>query len=217
MQRNDGHPDAAKAGLLRSPLPTPRWGGQGGPAFTVRAVTSIKAASSTVLRTLLDTSMYPDWNRFVPRVTFSDVSDAGADATHSKTQLARGVTFIEHVDMSGNGKPSGLVKMKLLMTALEKLESNSMEKTDYKVVWLGKGYPDWALRSERVHAILSNTDGTTTYDVFETFSGPLALLVRLFVGPTLVRRFKQWNEELAQYAEKESQDRHVSASSDLGT
>ncbi|KAL8645681.1 MAG: hypothetical protein Q9210_006570 [Variospora velana] len=186
MQQNDGYAGATKAELLRSPLPTPHWGQQRGSAFTVRAVTSINATSSTVLRALLDTSKYPAWNRF------------------QKTQLAEGLTFTEHIDMFGNGKPSGLVKMKLLMTALEKLESNSVEKTDYKVVWLGKGYPDWALRSERVHAIISNSDGTTTYHVFETFSGPLALLVRLFVGPTLVKRFKQWNEELGNHAERGS-------------
>ncbi|KAI4288388.1 MAG: hypothetical protein L6R35_002350 [Caloplaca aegaea] len=194
----------AKAELLRSPLPTPTWGQQRGSAFTVRAVTSINATSSTVLGALLDTSKYPTWNRFVPRVTFSDVSDTDAQGSQQKTQLAEGLTFTEHVDMFGNGKPSGLVKMKLLMTALEKSESNSVEKTDYKVVWLGKGYPDWALRSERVHSIISNSDGTTTYNVFETFSGPLALLLRLFLGPTLVKRFKQWNEELGNHAERGS-------------
>ncbi|KAL9015630.1 MAG: hypothetical protein Q9185_006987 [Variospora sp. 1 TL-2023] len=204
MQQNDGYAGAAKAELLRSPLPTPNWGQQRGSAFTVRAVTSINATSSTVLGALLDTSEYPTWNRFVPRVTFSDVSDTDAHGSQQKTQLSEGLTFTEHVDMFGNGKPSGLVKMKLLMTALEKSESNSVEKTDYKVVWLGKGCPDWALRSERVHSIISNSDGTTTYHVFETFSGPLALLLRLLVGPTLVKRFKQWNEELGNHAERGS-------------
>lgn len=200
MHQNDGKSDNAKAELLRSPIPTPHWGQQSGAAFTVRAITIIKADSSTVLKTLVDTSKYPAWNRFVPRVNFPNTS---AGTPQSDGHLQEGVLFTEHVDMYGNGKPSGLVKMKLLMTVLEETENSGGK--DYKVVWLGKGYPDWALRSERVHQISRNSDGTTTYNVFETFSGPLALLVRLFVGGSLVKRFKQWNEELGQYAEKISQ------------
>ncbi len=199
MHSSDNKSNQVKAELLRSPLPTPHWGQQGGAAFTVRAITTTKVTPSTVLRTLVDTKKYPVWNRFVPRVTFPDPS------ANPKGHLQEGVLFTEHVDMYGNGKPSGLVKMKLLMTVLEETENGSGGK-DYKVVWLGKAYPDWALRSERVHHISCNSDGTTTYDVFETFSGPLAFLVRVFVGGALVKRFKQWNEELGRYAESVSQD-----------
>ena len=85
------------------------------------------------------------------------------------------------------------------MTALDELDEG------YRVVWLGKGYPSWLLRSERVHLISLNDGGEevgATYDVFETFSGPLAWAVKLFVGKTLVRRFRQWNEELKNYVER---------------
>ncbi|KAI4114348.1 MAG: hypothetical protein LQ338_008020 [Usnochroma carphineum] len=207
---NDSSSDSAEAHLLRSPTATPHWGAQGGPAFTVRAITTINAASSTVLDVLLETSNYHIWNRFVPRVTFSDTSTARVSPAESRLQ--EGMLFTEHVDMYGRGKPSGLVKMKLLMTTLEEVESKNGKK--YTVVWLGKAYPDWALRSERVHAISPNDDGSTTYDVWETFSGPLALLVRLFVGTTLVKRFKQWNQELKQYAEESP--RFTRAAADQG-
>ncbi|KAL8922124.1 MAG: hypothetical protein Q9172_003698 [Xanthocarpia lactea] len=181
----------AEADLLRSPLPTPHWGSQGGSAFTVRAVATINATPTAVLDSLLDTSHYPAWNNFVPKVDLPSPSD---------TRLAADVLFTEHVDMFGQGKPSGLVKMKLLMTTLKEKDEHNGSKS-YEVVWLGKAYPDWALRSERVHAISCDKEGVTTYDVWETFSGPLALLVRLFVGNTLVKRFKQWNEELRDYTE----------------
>ena len=79
-------------------------------------------------------------------------------------------------------------------------------------MWLGKRYPDWALRSERVHEIYRTSDGgdgegesggggETVYDVYETFSGPLAWFVRVFVGKALVRRFGQWNGELKGFVE----------------
>ena len=101
--------------------------------------------------------------------------------------------------MYGNGRSSGLIKMKLLMTTMDELEQNTGR--GYKVVWLGQGYPDWALRSERVHIIARDEDGTSAYEVWETFSGPLAFLVRLFVGKILVKRFRQWNQELKSHVQ----------------
>ena len=89
--------------------------------------------------------------------------------------------------------------MKLLMTTMEELEQNTSR--GYKVVWLGQGYPDWALRSERVHVISREEDDTSVYEVWETFSGPLAFLVRLFVGKTLVKRFRQWNQDLKMHVQ----------------
>lgn len=102
--------------------------------------------------------------------------------------------------------------MQLQMTTLDPLPANGEAdkgKSGFRVVWLGKGYPDWALRSERVHEIYcvrggqeGGEDGeATVYDVFETFSGPLAAAVRLFVGKKLVERFGQWNGELKGYVE----------------
>ena len=191
MSSNSSEFDGAIAGIF-PPFSTPTWGSQiGTGAFTVRAVAAIRDSPDAVLETLLDTATYPDWNRFVPRVTFPHASESISDGC-----LREGVVFTEHVDMFGNGRPSGLVRMRLLMTTLEETGEGEGEGRSYKVVWLGKGYPPWALRSERVHAITPKGDGTTIYDVWETFSGPLAILVKLFVGKTLVKRFRQWNTEL---------------------
>ncbi|KAL8692076.1 MAG: hypothetical protein Q9224_004034 [Gallowayella concinna] len=188
----------SQADLLRSPLPTPQWGSQSGSAFTVRAVVTINASPTDVLNTLLDTTQYPAWNNFVPKVDFPTLSPSTTSLP--KGRLGPDILFMEHVDMFGHGKPSGLVKIKLLMTTLKETDEHNGSKS-YEALWLGKGYPAWALRSERVHAISCDNDGVTTYDVWETFSGPLAQLVRFFVGTTLVKRFKQWNEELRDYTE----------------
>lgn len=185
--------DTVKASRIPS-LPTPHWGNQGSPAFTVRATTPINASPDLVLSTLLDTSSWPQWNNFVPRATL------GLNSSSSNpSQLQPGVLFTEHVDMRGRGRNT-VVKMKLLMTSLDRLDEREGRK-GFRVVWLGKGYPDWALRSERVHEIFQDDEGETVYDVYETFSGPLAWAVRVFVGGALVRRFAQWNGELKEYVE----------------
>ena len=184
--------DSATAFLLE-PLPTPRWGSQTGfGAFSVRAFARIHAAPDAILDCLLETSSYPVWNRFVPGVTFPRASTS--DPSSANRRLGVGCQFVEHVDMYGNGRSSGLINMKLLVTTMEELGYENGRS--YKVVWLGQGYPDWALRSERVHKISQVEDGISIYEVWETFSGPLAFLVRLFVGKTLVKRFRQWNQEL---------------------
>ncbi|KAL8932342.1 MAG: hypothetical protein Q9216_006875 [Gyalolechia sp. 2 TL-2023] len=201
MDSDAGSLHVAEANLLRSPIATPHWGAQSRSAFTVRAVVTINAAPSVILDTLLDTPNYHAWNKFVPRVTLLHTPKEHGDKPDNVPKLKEGVLFTEHVDMYGHGKPSGAVKMKLLMTTLEEVSEGNGGKS-YKVVWLGKGYPDWALRSERVHVIVCNDDGSCTYDVWETFSGPLALLVRVFVGNTLVKRFGQWNDELKRFSER---------------
>ena len=86
------------------------------------------------------------------------------------------------------------------MTVLDELHEPA--RRGFKVVWLGKGYPDWALRSERVHEIYEDEgEGGTIYNVYETFSGPLAWAVKFFVAGTLVKRFGQWNSELKAFVE----------------
>ncbi len=90
--------------------------------------------------------------------------------------------------------------MRLLMTTLQEISDD--RRKGWRVVWLGKMYPDWALRSERVHEIYEREgEEGTVYNVYETFSGPLAWTVRVFMGGTLVRRFGQWNRELKEFVE----------------
>lgn len=180
---------------LIAPMPTPHWGAQSGVAFTIRAKANIKAHPQSVLDALLDTSTWPQWNNFVLRASLSN----HPAASDEPQRLRPGILFTEHVDMAGRGR-STIVKMRLLMTSLD--EMKEPQCGGYRVVWLGKGYPDWALRSERVHEISqAHADGETVYDVYETFSGPLAWAVRVFVGKTLVKRFGQWNGDLKNFVE----------------
>lgn len=182
-------------GHITAPIATPYWGAQNGSAFTVRAISIVKAQPQPILDALLDVSKWPDWNRFVPRATLS------GDSKH-ETQLQPDILFTEHVDMAGRGR-STIVRMRLLMTTLDELDET--KRRGFKVVWLGKGYPSWALRSERVHKIYQ-TEGNeqSIYDVYETFSGPLAWAVKFFVGKSLLKRFGQWNEELKSFVEGSS-------------
>lgn len=177
------------------PIPTPHWGSQGGSAFTVTATAIISAQTDAVLDALLDTSTWPRWNNFVPRASLTQAS-ASSD---NSSRLHAGTSFTEHVDMAGRGR-STIVKMKLLMTTCDAMDEP--QRHGSRVVWLGKGYPSWLLRSERVHEIYqTEKGGETTYYVYETFSGPLAFAVKFFVGSTLVKRFQQWNGELKNFVE----------------
>ncbi|KAL6717710.1 hypothetical protein ACLMJK_005625 [Lecanora helva] len=181
--------------VLTTPIPTPHWGSQSGSAFTVRAKVTIKAAPQPILDALLDTSTWPRWNSFVPRAVLSP----HPSQPEGSQRLRPGILFTEHVDMAGRGQNT-IVKMKLLMTSLDEMQEP--ERTGHRAVWLGKGYPEWALRTERVHEIYrGDEEGETVYDVYETFSGPLTWFVKVLLGKTLVKRFGQWNEELKGFVE----------------
>ena len=85
---------------------------------------------------------------------------------------------------------------------MAELEGLQQDGKTYRVVWLGKRCPSWALRPERMHEIPRGEDGSVVYDVLDTFSGPLARLVRLSVGKALGKRLGQWNEEQRVFVER---------------
>ena len=177
------------------PRPTPHWGSQSGVAFTVHALTTISSHPQPALDALLETSTWPKWNNFVPRAFIENPS---SDSPNS-SRLQPGTMFTEDVDMAGHGR-STMVKTKLLMTSLDEMDEPG--KKGFKVVWLGRGFPDWALRTERVHELYEGVKaGETVYECYETFSGPLAWIIKFFLGGTLVKRFGQWNGELRGFVE----------------
>ena len=87
-------------------------------------------------------------------------------------QLCPGVLFTEHVDMRGRGSNT-IVNMRQIITTLEDMKEEEEVKKVLRVVWLGKQYPNCAVRPGRVHKIFEK-DGVTLYYVYETLSGPLA-------------------------------------------
>ena len=97
----------------------------------------------------------------MPRASLRSSSD-------NNDQLCPGVLFTELVDMRGRGS-NRIVKMRLIITTLEDMKEDEEVKESSRIVWLRKEYPDWALRSGRVHEIFEK-DGVTLYDVYETLS-----------------------------------------------
>jgi len=193
--------------LLQNPLPTPHWGFQPS-GFTVQAITkSIQASPQQVLDALVNTKQYPQWNNFVPKI---DIQKATIDSTLINTDtLDQGAVFIEHVDMFGHGKPSGLIKIKLRVSMLEHLDAtdeSTMRREGFRMVWLNTIAPTWVLRSERVHLIYTESDSEgTVYECYETFSGLFGWLTKVLVGAALVKRFAQWNEECRMWVERDNQ------------
>lgn len=134
MNMSSKDPEAS----LLQPLRTPHWGDQSSSygAFTVRARNTIHAPASEVVSTLLETANWPQWNHFVP----------SADTDAPSGRLCAGIFFTEHVDMSGKGVASRVQRM--YMKAEEEVtptEENKGNGTGYRIVWVGKQFPDWLL------------------------------------------------------------------------
>ncbi|KAK0514603.1 hypothetical protein JMJ35_003220 [Cladonia borealis] len=119
------HPTVTSA--LLPPLPTPHWGAQSSPAFTVRATTTIAASPSLILYSLVDTSTWPQWNNFVPRVTVHNDNN-----NKNNNKLQPNILFTEHVSMRGRGR-SSIVKMRLLMTTLEEISDDKDGRKGWRV------------------------------------------------------------------------------------
>ena len=123
------------------PIKTPHWGQQSSlfGAFAVHASNTIQAPADRIISALLETANWPHWNLFVPS------ADTDLPAGLSG-RLSPGTFFTEHVDMSGKGKASRLQKMWMMSEeAIAPTEENKSRGKGYRVVWVGKQFPDWAL------------------------------------------------------------------------
>lgn len=190
---------------LVSPLPTPSY--PTGGVFSVLAQTTIAASPVNVLLALLDTSSYPKWNTFIPRVTISaDPSSMTFRTEVSKripsrsaggaTLLAVGTEVIFDVHMKGPDNPSRASAEQV--TVVEELKDG---RRGYRVAWKMMGWGDRMLRAERVNEIVEAADGHTTYRTWETFAGPMAYVVKIATGKDLVARFQDWATDLTKYVE----------------
>lgn len=144
-----------------------------------------RLSSTAVWNALIDTSTWPRWNAFVPRVTIREQPSQQATSAGSHRddesgnnagrqlspilQLGTRMTF--HVDMSAgasssskNNKnsdsPRNLQETPLVVTVFEPPDSAS--KKPGRIVWAGDstgpgGFSEWLLRAERTHEIYEET------------------------------------------------------------
>lgn len=198
-------PRDCPASIAPQPIETPTHGPGG--VFTIRSSVHISAPPDAAFAVLRDFTTWPEWNRFVRKVTINnnpdDHPDAAAAATATATATATiekgtAMTFDVHMDPTDpTGSPG---RSDMLVTVLEPYESGGGQ--GWRIAWKPTSYPSWVLRTERVQEFVDDGHGETEYTCWETMYGPLAHVVRLAVGGKLERAFRCWGEDLKRRAEE---------------
>ncbi|KAL4755527.1 hypothetical protein BDW72DRAFT_164005 [Aspergillus terricola var. indicus] len=185
----------------------------------IQSSTLVDAPIQVVWNALTDTSTYPEWNRFVPRVTVHEQPDSDVDAI-----LSNGTRFTFHVNMypERDDKPQPQ-KQTLRDTFLKVIEIEPPESTEPGDGGLRKGRVVWAsdptadgyvmsslLTAERVHELEEVLDGNgkrmTMVTNWESQVGSLAYVVRWMFGSRLKGNFAVWESGLKEYTERNSEN-----------
>lgn len=184
--------------------------------FYIQSSTHIDAPIQDVWQALTDTSTWPRWNRFVPRVT---VREQPTSETIDYTVLRAGTRFNFHVNMYPESDPSPQPqKRDLRATNLQVIHcepppspsspSNNASKKA-KIVWASDAAADGLIMSslltaERVHELEEvEVDGKTMTAVhnWEAQVGLLAYLVKWLFGARLRSNFGIWESGLRGFVE----------------
>jgi hypothetical protein len=175
---------ATEASLRQPALSTPHHPSESA-LFSIYSTSTISAPASKVHAILLDSTTYPKWNSFCPRLTMPP----------DQPKLAVGVRLTEHYYMRGHGKwPPGPQGMEVV-----NVDDHVSEGTGYRIVFRNTSWPTWLLWSERVQEVRDSGKGCV-YVTWDTFGGPLAHVVKLG-SSLLVARFWDWADDLKNFAE----------------
>lgn len=175
----------------------------------------ISAPAQQVFRVILDTSTYPSWCTFVPRVA---INSQPREEDPSSQTLHLGTTFTFYAVMDPS-KPHKEAATNLVVTDIstpenqsayiskETLENDASFTANlnsvYRVSWAGDGrlFP-MVLKSERFHEIIITKDNECEVRTWEVMGGVLARAVRWLYQDTLDDRFNDWNANLKNFCEK---------------
>lgn len=214
-------PRQTPSAITLQPIPTPTHGAGG--SFSVISALHIAAPPDIAFTTVLEHSSWPEWNRFVRRVTVSSSAPpaaaassepppSSADASALETVIAKDdgqryikkgtlMTFQVHLDPDNE---KSYTKQDMEVTLLEPFDAvdKQKHKKGWRVAWKGTSIPAILLRTERVQEFVDDGNGGTEYTCWETMYGPLAPVVRLTTGKSLERGFEAWGVDLKARAEK---------------
>ena len=132
-------PDYTPRASIVRPLPSHCSGAQSSKsfgAFTVRAISGIRAPADMVVHAIVETGTWPLWNGFHPSADVKDSTIFVED-----TALIPGSFFTAHVDMSGKGKAKRAQKMRMISKeTIKPTEENANKGKGVRIVWIGKQY-----------------------------------------------------------------------------
>ncbi|KAB8269176.1 hypothetical protein BDV30DRAFT_217229 [Aspergillus minisclerotigenes] len=183
----------------------------------IESATSIAAPCQDVWDVLIDTSTWPSWNTFVPRVTIREQPGSDSQSTSDnlppKLQLGTKMTFHVHMDPSSDSEQD----VGLVVTEFEPPRANPPKPG--RIVWASdltaKGsMPAFLLTAERVHEVeefdVQGEDGQTKRVTgvrnWEAQVGYLVYVVRWMFGAQLKKNFETWVQDLKQYVEGKKVD-----------
>jgi hypothetical protein len=179
---------------------------------------SIKICSPAALvwETLRDTSHYPDWNTWVPRITITSQPNQPSTSSPSHI-LQEGTRFTLHVVMDAS-KPSKITDTPQRLTDVSTPEKQSdyvpaallqdptftsdLSKV-YRIAWATEGgFVARGLKTERFHEIIVLGEEECEVRTWECLGGLLARTVKWFYGETLMDKFGVWVKDLKNECEK---------------
>ncbi|PYH89851.1 hypothetical protein BO71DRAFT_402715 [Aspergillus ellipticus CBS 707.79] len=180
----------------------------------IEKVIRIDAPIQDVWDVLIDTSTWPSWNKFIPRVTIRQQPESDVPtASETSPILEPGTRMTFHVNMNAT-TPQSQPSTDALLTVAERDPPNSNKKLG-RVVWVNDApaqgrVMSWLLTAERVHELseveVHDEEGQvklmTEVRTWEAQVGVLAYVVRWMLGARLAEFFDLWLRGLKEYVEK---------------
>ncbi|KAH7105305.1 hypothetical protein BKA62DRAFT_613522 [Auriculariales sp. MPI-PUGE-AT-0066] len=155
--------------------------------FTAQGTSHINAPIDTVWDVLFDLEKYPEWNPFVRSLAFTEPSGrvlSREPAPGDRLVIRSNIP----PNLSGNGQRQTTCTF------------FAFDKTNYKASWGQIDIPQFLLHTSR-WSVLSETelvDGgkQTMYETQEAFAGPLAWIIKWFVGANVQKGFQAMADAL---------------------
>ncbi|KAH8758911.1 hypothetical protein F5883DRAFT_565242 [Diaporthe sp. PMI_573] len=205
-------PRDTKGSIPSHTVATPTFGPGG--SFSIVVSINIAAPPDTVFTVLTEHKKWPDWNRFIPRLTVTSSpgpAEASPDAGALETLIQRddGSTYLKrdtrmdfdvNLDPETTAPAAGGRKTSIHVTLLEPYDHAG--RKGWRIAWKPTGYPGMALRGERVQEFVDDGKGGTEYTCWETMYGFLGPVVRMTTGAKLERCFQCWAEDLKKRSEE---------------
>ncbi|KAJ5652027.1 hypothetical protein N7507_009453 [Penicillium longicatenatum] len=164
----------------------------------------IAAPSTAVWAALTDTSTWPSWNEFIPRVTITSQPNTDA-STELSPILQKGTKMTFHVRMDPiSDKPQKATDTALKVTEFE--APNPETNMPGRIVWASDseapgGLSASLLTAEREHEI-KDVEGGCEVRNWECQVGWLVYVVKWMYGKRLDANFELWVQDLKRFVEE---------------
>lgn len=180
-----------------------------GGLFSAYGSAQINASPETVYRAILNVGDYKHWNSFVQDVTITKNPNPHhrKDGSANSKRMTGGTCMIFHSELVKD--PQYKTKSREVATMVEELKlardghsSPCVTRIRWSLDNAAISTPGFLLKAERTNEIEETPEGTTIYRTWQTFSGPVARVVRGKFEQPLKERLSDWCKDLKAWCEK---------------